>query len=80
MLIVFFVRYTIFKTSYTYEYVYVFGLNRFYVLEELLILFEKVCSRVCATVDPFEKLKWYGHISGSSALTKTILQGPAKRP
>ena len=32
----------------------------------------------CVTIGKRRKLKWYGHVSRSSGLTKTILQGTVK--
>ena len=48
---------------------------------------EKVCAKVQQAVGPHEdlltivkrcKLQWYSHVSRSSGLTKTILQGTVK--
>ena len=49
---------------------------------------EEVCARIQRAIGPHEdlltivkrhKLKWYGHVSCSSGLAKTILQCPVKR-
>ena len=48
---------------------------------------EEVCARIQQAIGPhedlltmvkFRKLQWYGHISRSSGLAKTILQGTVK--
>ena len=47
---------------------------------------EEVCAKIQQTIRPHEnltiikrrRLKWYGHVSRSSGLAKTILQGTAK--
>ena len=48
---------------------------------------EKVCAKIQQAIGPHEdlqtiakrcKLKWYGHVSRSSGLAKTILQGTVK--
>ena len=48
---------------------------------------EKVCARIQQAIGPHEdpltivkrcKLQWYGHVSRSSGLAKTILQGTEK--
>ena len=49
---------------------------------------EEVCAKIQQAVGPYRnlltivkrsKLKWYGHVSRSSGLAKTILQGTVKR-
>ena len=49
---------------------------------------EEVCAKIQLAIGPHEdlltivkrcKLQWYGHVSRSSGLTKTILQGTVKR-
>ena len=48
---------------------------------------EGVCAKIRQAIEPHEnlltivkrrKLQWYGHVSRSSSLAKTILQGTAK--
>ena len=48
---------------------------------------EEVCAKIQQAIGPREdlrtivkrrKLQWYGHVSRSSGLAKTILQGPVK--
>ena len=48
---------------------------------------EEVCAKIQQAIGPHEdlltmvkrrKLKWYGHVSRSSGLAKTILQGTVK--
>ena len=48
---------------------------------------EEVCAKILQTIGPHEdlltivkrhKLQWYGHVSRSSGLAKTILQGTVK--
>ena len=47
---------------------------------------EEVCAKIQQTIGPHEnltivkrrKLQWYGHVSGSLGLGKTILQGTVK--
>ena len=49
---------------------------------------EEVCAKIQQTTGPHKdlltivkryRLQWYGHVSHSSGLTKTILQGTVKR-
>ena len=49
---------------------------------------EEVCAKIQQAIGPHEdlltilkrrKLKWYGHVSRSSGLTKTILQNHSER-
>ena len=51
------------------------------------VINEEVCAKVQQAIGPHEdlltivkrrKLKWYGHVSHSSSLAKTILQGTVK--
>ena len=51
------------------------------------VINEKVCAKIQQAVKPHEgfltivkrrKLKWYGHVTRSSGLAKTILQGTVK--
>ena len=48
---------------------------------------EEVCAKILQAIEPHEdlltiikrrKLQWYGHVSRSSGLAKTILQGTVK--
>ena len=50
------------------------------------VINEEVCAKIQQAIGPHEdltivmrrKLKWYGHVSRSSGLAKTILQGQCK--
>ena len=51
------------------------------------VIIEEVCAKIQLTIGPHErlltiekrrKLQWYGHVSRSSGLAKTILQGTVK--
>ena len=51
------------------------------------VINEEVCAKIQQAIGPHEelltivkrrKLQWYGHVSRSSGLTKTILQGTVK--
>ena len=51
------------------------------------VAIEEVCAKIQQAIGPHEdlltivkrrKLKWYGHVSRSSGLAKTILQGTVK--
>ena len=59
-----------------------------YILYKDHVTNEEVCAKIQQAIGPHEdlltivkrrKLQWYGHVSRSSGLAKTILQGTVKR-
>ena len=58
------------------------------ILYKVHVINKEVCAKIQQVSGPHEdllmivkrhKLQWYGHVSSSSGLAKTILQGTVKR-